>query len=67
MSKSMYFLPAVLRSAADELLQPIESERVIEPLCVSFQMGYLPLGFVCALIAKLANEGNFQLLGRGQR
>ena len=66
-SKSMYFLPAVLRSAADELLQPIESERVLEPLCVSFQIGYLPLGFICALIAKLANEGKFQLLGREQR
>ena len=64
--KSMYFLPAVLRSAKEEYLAPQQDKSSPEPLCISFQTGYLPLGFVCALIARLTSEGTFELLGPEQ-
>ena len=66
--KSMYFLPAVLRSVKTEALINTnqQNESVPEPLCISFQTGYLPLGFVCALIATLTSDETFELLGREQ-
>ena len=65
-SKSMYFLPAVLRSLNIEALISQPGNSKLEPLCVSFQTGFLPLGFVCALIAKLTSEGTLELLGPEQ-
>ena len=64
-SSSMYFLPAILQTAsADTLaLNQASTSESTEPLCVTFRTGYLPLGFVCALVAKLISEDNFELFG----
>ena len=64
-SSSMYFLPAILRTAsANSLaLNQASTSESTEPLCVTFRTGYLPLGFVCALVAKLISEDNCELLG----
>ena len=67
-SSSMYFLPAVLQTApADTLaLNLATALENPEPLCITFRTGYLRLGFVCALVANLISEGNFELLGTEQ-
>ena len=67
-SSSLYFLPTVLQTASLECLalDPTTASENPEPLCVTFWTGYLPLGFVCALVAKLISEDNFELLGKEQ-
>ena len=67
-SSSTYFLPAVLKTATvDSLaLDPATASDNPEPLCITFRTGYLPLGFVCALVANLISEDNFELLGKEQ-
>ena len=66
--QSSYFLPAVLRSAkTEQLMFPTNDGSCPEPLCLSFETGYLPLGFVCALIARLTSEGTFKLRGPKQK
>ena len=60
-----YFLPAVLQTAENSILEfnRGENEEVMpEPLCIHFKTGYLPLGFVCALSAKLVTENEFQIV-----
>ena len=62
-SKKYYFLPAVLQTAKLPLLKRESSEELLpEPLCIRFQTGYLPLGFVSALTANLIATQNFQLM-----
>ena len=62
-----YFLPAVLRTAkATDLPQYVPRSGCPDPLCISFRIGYLPLGFVCALVANLIAEDKFVLLGKRQ-
>ena len=65
---SAYFLPAVLQTASVSslALDPAIVSESPEPLCVTFRTGYLPLGFVCALVAYLISEDNFELLGTEQ-
>ena len=67
-SSSTYFLPAVLKTATvDSLaLDAATASNSPEPLCITFRTGYLPLGFVCALVANLISEDNFELLGKEQ-
>ena len=64
-----YFLPAVLRTAEMSALiasrQPNE-ELLPEPLCIRFQSGFLPMGFACALAARLMAEDKFTLLTNDQ-
>ena len=60
-----YFLPAVLQTADNSLLEfkRGENEEVMpEPLCIHYKTGYLPLGFVCALSARLIAEDEFQFV-----
>ncbi len=56
----LYFLPAVLQTAAMDAVkrrQKGENEELLpEPICIQFKTGYIPLGFVCALIANLTAE-----------
>ena len=63
-SKSQYFFPAILRSATADSLAYNHKEGYPEPLCISFQTGFLPLGFVCSLTAQLTNEETFELCDR---
>ena len=69
-SPNEYFLPAVLQSAKVEslLMQPQgeNDELLPEPLCIRFRTGYLPLGFVCALIANLISTEKLELLNKLQ-
>ncbi len=52
-SISGYFLPAVLRTATNEVLnEPLDGAdpgQDPEPLCICFKTGFVPLGFVSAL------------------
>ncbi len=52
-----YFLPAVLRTATSEVLNQTldgaDPNRDPEPLCIRFKTGFVPLGFVSALVANL--------------
>ena len=62
-SKKYYFLPAVLQTA--ELIavsRGDNEEQLPEPLCIRFQTGYLPLGFVCALSANLIANKKLELI-----
>ena len=62
-SKKYYFLPAVLQTA--ELIaisRGDNEEQLPEPLCIRFQTGYLPLGFVCALSANLIANKELELI-----
>ena len=65
-NSSTYFLPAVLQTTSVESLDLDTASENPEPLCVTFRTGYLPLGFVCALVANLISECNFELLGKEQ-
>ena len=67
-SSSIYFFPAVLQTASAQFLalDPSTASKCPEPLCVTFRTGYMPLGFVCALVAKLISECDFELLGKEQ-
>ena len=64
--ETLYFLPAVLQTAEIDVVkrrQREENEELLpEPICIRFKTGYIPLGFVCALIANLTAEKNFDLL-----
>ena len=60
-----YILPAVLQTAENSLLEfkRGENDEVMpEPLCICCNTGYLPMGFVCALSAKLIGHKNFELV-----
>ncbi len=65
-AKVLYFLPAVLQTAETDIVkrkQRGENEGLLpEPICIRFKTGYIPLGFVCALIANLTVEKNFDIL-----
>ena len=53
-----YFLPAILTKDSN---QDVTCE--FEPVYFRFKIGYVPLGFVCALMAKLIGRKDFELLG----
>ncbi len=64
--KVLYFLPAVLQTAEIDAVKRKkkgENEELLpEPICIRFKTGYVPLGFVCALIANLTVEKKFDIL-----
>ena len=61
--KRYYFLPAVLQTAnLSDSSRGDNEEQLPEPLCIRFQTGYLPLGFVCALSANLIANKKFELI-----
>ena len=62
----LYFLPAVLQTAETDAIKRKQKggndQLLPEPICIRFKTGYIPLGFVCALIANLTAEKKFDLL-----
>ena len=64
--KVYYFLPAVLQTAETDVVKRKHKEEIEEflpePICIRFKTGYVPLGFVCALVANLTAEKEFDLL-----
>ena len=56
-----YFLPAVLRTTDTKSLESEDIESHTEPLYIQFATGYTPMGFSCALIARLISTKLFIL------
>ena len=60
-----YFLPAILKTADISSLlsdvRGVDDEILPEPLCVRFETGYMPMGFTCALSARLMALEQFSL------
>ena len=66
-----YILPAVLRTKKASELDNVRisnlppSEHLSpEPICILFKTGYVPLGFVCALLANLIARQEFRLYSK---
>ena len=59
--KREYFLPAVLRTTDTKSLESEDRESHTEPLYIQFATGYTPMGFSCALIARLISTKLFIL------
>ena len=64
-SSEEYFFPAILKTADTSSLvcdsTGVDDEILPEPLCIRFETGYIPMGFTCALSAKLMTEKQFSL------
>ena len=62
---SEYFFPAILKTAdASSLVSDVRAtadEILPEPLCIRFGTGYMPMGFTCALSARLMADEQFNL------
>ena len=62
---SEYFFPAILKTAdASSLVSDVRAtadEILPEPLCIRFDTGYMPMGFTCALSARLMADEKFRL------
>ena len=56
-----YFFPAILKMTDNFDVCGGTEEMLPEPLCIRFENGYLPMGFTCALSARLISEQNFEL------
>ena len=62
-----YFFPAVLNSAKVMFLVKVKAEgqesqkQLLEPLCIRFCTGFLPLGLMCNLIANLFSNEDFDI------
>ena len=56
-----YFFPAILKTTDSLEVKEGTEEILPEPLCIRFETGYLPMGFTCALSARLIAKKNFQL------
>ena len=60
-----YFFPAVLKTADISSLasdvRATADEILPEPLCIRFDTGYMPIGFTCALSARLMADKKFSL------
>ena len=60
-----YFFPAMLKTADSSSLASDVSatadEILPEPLCIRFDTGYMPMGFTCALSARLMANEKFSL------
>ena len=57
-----YFFPAILKTTViDTPSEEVNEEILPEPLCIRFEIGYLPVGFTCALSARLIAERKFKL------
>ena len=64
-SHEEYFFPAILKTADTSSLasdvRATADEILPEPLCIRFDTGYMPMGFSCALSARLMADENFSL------
>ena len=64
-SLEKYFFPAILKTAdASSLVSDVRAtadEILPEPLCIRFDTGYMPMGFTCALSARLMADEKFSL------
>ena len=56
-----YFFPAILKITDNFDACGSTEEMLPEPLCIRFENGYLPMGFSCALSARLISEQKFEL------
>ena len=60
-----YFFPAILKTAdVSSLASDVRAtadEILPEPLCIRFDTGYMPMGFTCALSARLMADKKFSL------
>ena len=60
-----YFFPAILIQADTSSLasdvRATANEIIPEPLCIRFDTGYMPMGFTCALSARLMADEQFSL------
>ena len=56
-----YFLPAVLRTTDTKSFESVGRKFHPEPLYIQFATGYMPMGFSCALIARLISIQVFTL------
>ena len=60
-----YFFPAILKTADSSSLasdlRATADEILPEPLCIRFDTGYMPMGFTCALSARLMADEKFSL------
>ena len=61
-----YFLPAILKTADISSLVSDVRGILPEPLCVRFETGYMPMGFTCALGARLMAVEHFSLVPEEQ-
>ncbi len=59
LSSEEYFIPAVLKNV--KTIEIADDWSTFEPLFIRFQTGYVPLGFVCALLANLIAREEFEL------
>ena len=61
-SQEEYFFPAILKTTVLQTsLSTTNLEILPEPLCIRFGTGYLPMGFTCALSARLMADEKFSL------
>ena len=64
-NEELYFLPTILKTADISSLVCVDSgasDKILpEPLCVRFDTGYMPMGFTCALSARLMAVEQFSL------
>ena len=60
-----YFFPAILKTADTSSfvcdVRATADEIFPEPLCIRFDTGYMPMGFTCALSARLMADKKFSL------
>ena len=61
-----YFFPAILKTAdasslVSDAVRTTAEEILPEPLCIRFDTGYMPMGFTCALSARLMADEQFSL------
>ena len=60
-----YFFPAILKTADTSSfasdVRATADEIPPEPLCIRFDTGYMPMGFTCALSARLIADEKFSL------
>ena len=57
-----YFFPAILKTTVIQTSSSTANQETLpEPLCIRFDTGYMPMGFTCALSARLMADEKFSL------
>ena len=61
-SQEEYFFPAILKTTVIQTSSSRANLEILpEPLCIRFDTGYMPMGFTCALSARLMADKTFSL------
>ena len=61
-SQDEYFFPAILKTTVIQTSSSTANLEILpEPLCIRFGTGYMPMGFICALSARLMADEKFSL------